>query len=123
MPRHWLKPHLRTGSEEQAACRDFWERAGGIVYTTSDRRQTLATPGISDLLVFLPRKSLLIGWESKAGSEQYPPHDPRRLSDEQRIFGALMARGYTTAFGSGDAPAAQRWMEIHKRASGPQRLA
>ncbi len=106
----FVPPHLRTGSEESAAVRRFWAAVGGIVYTTSDSRAVAATPGIADHLVILPNRKLLVAWESKSGTEQYPPDDARRLTDEQRVFGAYMARGLTTAFGWGDAAAAQRWL-------------
>lgn len=108
-PRY-IPPHLRTGSEEQAACRKFWQSVGGIVYATSDSKQTAATPGLSDELIVLPGRRLLIAWEAKTGDEYYKPTDPRRLTEEQQTFLSHMQRGLTTAGGFGDAAAAQAWL-------------
>lgn len=106
----WIPAHLRTGSEEQAAAKKFWQSVGGHVYVTSNARQTAATPGIADLLVILPGRKLFVAWESKAGDEQYKADDPRRLTEEQQIFLSHCQRGLTTAGGHGDAEAARRWL-------------
>ena len=106
----WIPAHLRTGSEEQAACRRFWQDVGGVVYVTSNTKQTAATPGLSDELIVLPGMRLLVAWEAKAGDEYYKPTDPRRLTDEQATFIAHMQRGLTTAGGFGDAEAARHWL-------------
>ncbi len=108
-PRH-LPAALRTGSEEQAAIRNVFASVGGIVYSTSDSRATRSTPGLSDLLVVFPGKRILLGWDAKAGSEQYKPTDSRRLSPEQWAFGNYLAKGLRTAFGWGDAEAARAYL-------------
>lgn len=63
---------LRTGSEEQAAVRDLYERVGCKVYSTSSLRRTDADPGIADHIVLCRRKRgtrLAMWWhESKAGA-------------------------------------------------------
>ena len=110
MRPRYLPPSLRTGSEEMSVCRDIFASAGGVCYSTSDSRATRSTPGLSDLLVVFPGPRILLAWDAKAGSEQYRPTDVRRLSLEQKVFGDLLARGLTTAFGWGDADAARGWL-------------
>lgn len=110
MRPHLIPAHLRTGSEEQSVTREIFATAGGIVYCTSDPSSRRVTPGIADKLIVFPGTGLLLAWDDKAGSEQYRPTDPRRLSNEQRIFGAHMARGLRTTFAFGDAEAAIEWL-------------
>jgi hypothetical protein len=109
----WLPPHLRTGSEEQRETRKLFEACGGLVYQTSDPNMRRADPGIPDKLIFLPNRAVLLAWDDKAGEEYYRPTDPRRLTEEQRAFGALMGRGYRTDFAWGDAEAAKAYLMGH----------
>jgi hypothetical protein len=74
---------------------------GGIVYSTSDPRMRRADKGISDLLVILPHRKLLLFHESKAGRGV--------LTDEQREFGELVV-GLTSDFTWGDAEVARRYL-------------
>lgn len=108
--RPTIPAHLRSGSEEQAVTRDLFARAGGIVYCTSDPASRRVTKGIPDKLIVFPGAGLLLGWDDKAGAEQYWPTDPRRLSDEQRVMGSYLARGLRTAFAFGDEAAAIAWL-------------
>ncbi len=94
-----VPPHLRTGSEEQAAVHAVYEKAGCVVYSTSDPRRTRASRGVSDLIVLLPH--ILLFHESKAGRGVLTP--------EQKLFGSLV-EGRTVFFHWGDAEAAKNWL-------------
>lgn len=110
MRRHQVPSHLRTGSEEQAITREIFGKAGGIVYCTSDPASRRVTKGIADKLIVFPGSGVLLAWDDKAGTEQYKPTDPRRLSKEQAAFLAHMQRGLRTEGAFGDAVAAIAWL-------------
>ena len=108
--RGYIPPELTTGSEEQGYVEKIFRSVGGLVYRVTVLKGSGGTPGVSDDLIFLPNRKLLVAWDSKAGALWYKPGDERRLSEAQRTFGALMAGGYRTAFGYGDRETARRWL-------------
>lgn len=88
-PRGGRKP-VEIGDTEQRHTQVFLEKLGAKVYKVGTRRRkgdfhgTMQTPGISDLLAFMPvrngrRRGLWV--ESKAGRGS--------LSDDQAVFKAL----------------------------------
>ncbi|MGH8577886.1 MAG: hypothetical protein ACREXJ_13450 [Gammaproteobacteria bacterium] len=90
--------------------RQMFASVGGLVYSTSDPRATQSTPGLSDLFVLFPGERLFLAWESKTGDERYRATDARRLTDEQREFGAYLNLGLRTTLGFGDAAAARDYL-------------
>lgn len=106
-----IPAHLRTGSEEQSVTLHTFRQAGAIVYCTSDIASRRVTPGISDKLIIFPGARILLGWDDKAGEEQYGPTDERRLSKEQAEFGKYLGLGLRTTFAFGDNAAALRWLQ------------
>lgn len=93
---------LRTGSEEQAAVRDLYERVGCRVFATSERRKVDADPGIADLIVLCPRRRSMWFHESKAGTG--------RQSDAQRKF-QLAVEKCAIAYVLGGETAARAYLQ------------
>jgi hypothetical protein len=61
-----IPPHLRTGSEEQAACIEVLRSTGWTVYTNSSRgraRIGARGKGVLDIVAFKPNRILF--WDSK----------------------------------------------------------
>lgn len=106
----WLPAHLTTGSEEQGYVEREWKSIGGQVYRIHIPRRGGGSAGVSDDLIWLPNRRLLVFWDSKAGTEFAPPSDVRRLEKQQVEFGALAQAGYRTAFGWGDRDSVRRWL-------------
>jgi hypothetical protein len=87
----------------EADCRKVFEKAGCTVYSTSQRRRSNVSAGISDLIVFgPPGHPFHLYWETKAGRG--------KLSDAQRQF-ALHCQRAGIRFASGGAAAARQTLK------------
>lgn len=109
--RGYIPPELTTGSEEQGYVERIFRSVGARIWRVTVLKGSGGTPGVSDDLVFLPHRRILLGWECKSGAEWYRPDDRRRLSPDQQAFGDLMGQGFTTAFGYGNRESARRWLQ------------
>lgn len=109
-----LPAHLTTGSEEQGYVEDVFGDVGANVWRVANVKGSGGTPGVSDDLIFLPNRRILLAWDSKTGRAPYerrPDNGHGYLTDEQAAFGALMQGGFRTAFGFGDRHAALKWLK------------
>lgn len=76
----------------QRAVVQLFEACGGIVYSTSQGYRhepggTRCTPGLPDLVVFIPRRKVCVFWETKRG--KWAPRSKR--TNEQIAFGNYCA--------------------------------
>ena len=128
--RGHIPPHLTTGSEEQGYVEKVFKAVGAIRYRLVNYGgRGGGTKGYVDDLFFFPGPLILLAWDSKVGDRPYHRYDKVTgaqrfgdgyLTEEQEVFGGLMAQGYRTAFGYGDRDKARAWLaDLANRPPGP----
>lgn len=112
MTRGMTLPDVRryaTESEVQAAIVQLAKACGAVIYSTSQGYRsapggTRCTPGIPDLMLFFPKRSHFLFWETKT-------RKGRRTAAQVR-FGRMCGECMTDS-GHGDLESFKLWLQSH----------